>query len=56
MKTYFIADNEGNVYASDIQSRDTADCLLAGFTDKLIEEDGMTQKDVDDLEIEIIEQ
>lgn len=53
---YSIVDNEGNVYASDIQGRDAADSLLASITDKLIEEDGMAQKDVDDLEIEIIEQ
>lgn len=28
MKTYFIADNEGNLYAHDIQSKSKAELLL----------------------------
>ena len=35
MKTYFIADDNGTIYASDIQSRECADATLADIISAL---------------------
>lgn len=50
MKNYFIADNEGNIYAHDIQSYSAAVTKLNDLLST------MSEKEAEELEIEIIEE
>ena len=54
IKYYAIVDNEGNVYAHDIQGETAANLTLADTINSLKET--LTNKEIEDLEIEIIEQ
>lgn len=49
MKTYFIADNEGAIYAHDIQSKAKADLLLADLIADMGEDKAA------ELELEVME-
>ena len=58
MKTYYIADINGTIYAHDIKSEGKAFLILCDVIEQLMDENGLglSEHDIHDLEIEILEE